>query len=344
MRYVALLLVVLLAPADAVAQRRVRLGPVFTAVSLQDGSGASHSFTAFGGAVALVTGDDSELGVAVARYDNLSPDNCARSLTFYALDSYFYPVGARGIAPFASTQIGLGQLTESNPRFGCGLLPNIQTTTEIGLGYGLGVRVSAGSHAVVMVEGRFFQVPHSAIQTLEARASASFAFGPMRQGEFLAGTLGPTISYLIPVSGPLRARAPFFGVRFRRDAKTKSTVGLQIDYAAFDITTGCATQCEPFAILFAPGYEAAVHPRWGRFYGEAGLLLAGFPAPGADRGIAQGLHGGLGADLYSGRAMVTLGARFLWLQRSSGENVFGVQIGAGVSPKLVHPKAAAAGH
>jgi len=190
-----------------------------------------------------------------------------------------------------------------------------------------------------MLEGRFFQVPHSAIQTLEARASASFAFGPRRQGDFLSGTLGPTVSFLIPVSGPLRARAPFPGVRFRRDAQGKSTVGLQIDYAALEITAGCTTQCEPFAILFAPGYETALHPRWGRFYGEAGLLLAGFPAEGADRGMAQGLHGGLGADFYAGRAMVSLSSRFIWLQRGSGENVFGVQIGAGVSPKLVHPKA-----
>lgn len=340
MRYTILLVIALNAVPNAAAQRRVRFGPTASAVSLQDGAGGSHSFTAFGGAVALLSGDDSEIGFAIARYDDLSPDNCARSLTFYAIDSYFYPVGVRGIAPFASTQVGLGSLRESTPQFGCGLLPNVATSTQIGLAYGLGLRVAAGSHVVAMLEGRFFQVPHSAIQTLEARASASFAFGPQRQGDFLSGTLGPTISYLIPISGPLRARAPFPGIRFRRDAQGKSTVGLQIDYAALEITSGCSAQCEPFAILFAPGYETALHRQWGRFYGEAGVLLAGFPAEGDDRGMAQGLHGGLGADVYAGRAMVSLSSRFIWLQRSSGENVFGVQIGAGVSPKLVHPKAA----
>ena len=327
--------------APAAAQRRLRIGPTITAAWLQDGLGSSHSFTAWGGALAFVTGDDSEMGFTIVRYDDLSADNCERSLTLYALDSYFYPIGARGIAPFASTQVGLGQLTESSPQFGCGLLPTTSQSTQIGLGYGLGLRIGAGSYAVAMLEGRFFQVPNSAIQTLEARASASFAFGPRREGNFLAGTLGPTVGVLIPIGGPLRARAPLAGVRFRRDAKGKSTVGLQIDYASLEITTGCSSDCTPFAVLFAPGYETALHPRWGRFYAEAGLLLAGFPAPGADRGMAQGLHGGFGADVYAGRAMVTLGSRLLWLQRSSGENVFGVQVGAGISPRLVHPKAAA---
>ena len=341
MRYAALLFALLVVAAPAGAQRRLRIGPTATAVWLQDGLGASHSFTALGGALAFVTGDDSEMGFAVVRYDDLSPDNCDRSLTLYALDSYFYPIGARGIAPFASTQLGVGRVTESTPQFGCGLLPTTGTTTQIAIGYGLGLRIAAGSHAVAMIEGRFFQVPNSAIQTLEARASASFAFGPRRDGAFLAGTLGPTVSMLIPVSGPLRARTPAAGVRFRRDAKGKSTVGLQIDYAPLEITTGCSSDCEPIAILFAPGYETALHPRWGRLYGEVGALLAGFPAPGADRGMAQGLHGGFGADVYAGRAMVTLGSRLLWLQRSSGDNVFAVQVGVGISPKLVHPKATA---
>lgn len=345
MRLVTLLVLVLIAVVPpATAQRRLRIGPTVSTTSLQDASGSSHSFTAFGGALALVTGDDSEMEFSVARYDDLSPDNCTRSLTFYGLDSYFYPIGVRGIAPFASTQVGLASLTESFPQFGCALIPNIEKSTQIGIAYGMGLRIAAGSHVVAMLEGRFFQVPNSAIQTLEARASASFAFGPQRQGDFLSGTLGPTVSYLIPISGSLQARAPFPGVRFRRDAKGKSTVGLQVDYAPLEITAGCSTRCEPFAILFAPGYESALHPRWGRFYGEVGLLLVGFPAEGADRGMAQGLHGGLGADVYAGRAMVTLSSRVIWLQRSSGENVFGVQVGAGVSPKLVHPKVAAASH
>ena len=345
MRYALLLVAALVVtPHPAVAQRRVRLGPTVTAAWLQDGVGASHSFTAYGGAITFLSGDDSEVGLTALRYDDLSPDNCVRSLTFFALDSYFYPIGARGIAPFASTQVGLGKLRESTPQFGCGVLPTIQNSTQIGIGYGLGLRIPAGSHAVAMIEGRFFQVPNSAIQTLEARAGASVAFGPKKEGEFLGGTLGPTVSVLIPISGPLRARAPLPGMRFRRDTRSKSTVGLQIDYASLEITPSCTSDCTPFAILFAPGYETALHPRWGRFYGEAGVLLAGFPGPGSDRGMAQGAHGGIGADVFAGKAMVTLSSRVVWLQRSSGENVFAVQIGAGVSPKLVHPKAAAPGH
>ena len=39
-------------------------------------------------------------------------------------------------------------------------------------------------------------------------------------------------------------------------------------------------------------------------------------------------------DLYGGRVMWNLNARLLWLQRNSGENVFGVQVGASLSPKL----------
>jgi hypothetical protein len=148
------------------------------------------------------------------------------------------------------------------------------------------------------------------------------------------------VSYLIPISGPLQARAPFVGVRFRRDTKKRSTVGLQIDYAPLKITEGCTTgSCEPFAILFAPGYESSLYASWGRFYGGAGLMLAGFPQSGADRGVAQGLHGGFGADLFAGRSVMTnINARLVWLQRKSKENVFGVQIGVSVSPRLERPQ------
>jgi hypothetical protein len=313
-----------------------------TFVSLQDGTGGAHGFSAYGASLALLTGDDSEIGLAVARYDELSPDDCVRELTFVALDSYFYPVGAGGFAPFAVTQVGLGNLKESDPRFGCGLLPNVVTSTEFGLAYGLGLRVGVGDHAVALIEGRFFQVPNSAIQALEARAQIAVAFGRPRSGQFLAGTLGPVVGYLIPLGGPLHARAPLAGVRFRRDTKRGGTIGLQIDYAALEITQGCSTRCDPVAIFFAPGYEASLHPSWGRLYGTLGALLAGFPAEGPDRGIAQGLQGGVGADVWAGaRVMWNVNARLAWLQRSSGENVFAVQLGIGISPRLVHPKAGA---
>jgi len=80
--------------------------------------------------------------------------------------------------------------------------------------------------------------------------------------------------------------------------------------------------------------RSSVRPAWGRVYGEVGLLIAGVYTQGPDRGVAQGLHGGLGADLYSGGLMWNVNARLLWLQRNSGENVFGVQLGVSLSPRL----------
>ena len=78
------------------------------------------------------------------------------------------------------------------------------------------------------------------------------------------------------------------------------------------------------------------------FYAELGLLLAGFPAIGADRGVAQGAHGGLGADIFSGRSLMTnVNARVLWLQRSepNNRNAFIVQVGVSLSPRLEHQRA-----
>src|SRR2546427_792113 len=241
------LLVAALTLASAVplhAQRRFRLGPAVSSMSLQGLSGASHSFTGYGGAVALITGDDGESGLSVIRYGDLGTDSPVRRLTLYARDSYYYPAGPRGI--------------------------------------------------------------------------------------------GPAASYLVPLSGPLRARSPFVGVRFRRDTKKPaSSVGLEIEFAPMKVVGSCTDPgCRPAAILFAPGYEAGVWPRWGRVYGEVGFLLAGFYTEGPDRGIAQGLHGGLGCDLTSGPMTWNFNARLLWLQRKSGENVFGVQVGLSLSPGL----------
>jgi len=69
---------------------------------------------------------------------------------------------------------------------------------------------------VALIEGRFFEVPNSGVQSLEARANLSLALGSPRTGEFQAGTVGPAVAALVPVSGPLRARGPLVGVRFRR--------------------------------------------------------------------------------------------------------------------------------
>jgi len=316
------------------AQRRFRLGPMLSSLSLEDASGTGHGFTAWGGSIALITGDDGETGLTVARYGDLALNSCERSLTLYALDSYYYPVGTRGVAPFASGELGLARVTDADQGL-LGLCGSTQPTSQLAIGFGLGVRVNAGSDVAALVEGRFLQVPNSAIQGLEARANVSLAFGSPHTGEFLDGTLGPAASVMIPIAGSLRGRAPFVGVRFRRDTKKTGSVGLQIDYAPLRITGSCPLSgCEESAVLFAPGYEASARPAWGRLYGELGLLLAGVYSEGPDRGLAQGAHGGIGVDLFGGRVMWNLNSRLLWLQRSNGENVFGVQVGVSVSPRI----------
>src|SRR2546430_3637105 len=323
--------------SSAHAQRRLRIGPTYSSLGLDDASGSGHGFSGFGGMLAFLTGDDGEAGVAVTRYRDLSTDNRARRLTLYALDSYYYPVGTRGVvAPFAATTLGLARVAESAPL--CVLLTcrdTVSTTSQLALAFGLGVRVNVGDAGVATVAGRFLEVPGSDIQALEAVANASVALGAVRKGEFLEGTVGPAASFLIPISGELRARAAFIGARFRRETKKAGTLGLQIDFAPLKLTAACPpTGCEEDAILFAPGYEKSARLAWGRLYGELGFLLGGVYSQGPDRGIAQGAHGGLGVDLYGGAVMWNLNSRLLWLQRNSGDNVFGVQVGVSVSPRI----------
>jgi len=337
----------LAAASSAHAQRRFRIGPTYSSLNLDDGSGSSHSFSGFGGSAALITGDDGETGLTIARYHDLSTDKGIRRMSLFALDSYYYPVGTRGVvAPFALTTLGLARVTELDSLcvlfISCSSTPS--ATSELALAFGLGLRVNVGDAGVASVAGRFLEVPGSQIQALEAVANASIAFGAVRKGAFLEGTVGPAASVLMPVSGDLRARAPFVGARFRRETKKGGTLGLAIDFAPLKITAGCpSTGCEEDAILFAPGYEASVRPAWGRLYGEVGFLLGGVYSQGPDRGIAQGAHGGLGADLYGGPVMWNVNARLLWLQRNSGENVFGVQLGLSVSPKIGRERAAEGG-
>ena len=160
------------------AQRRSRLGPVYSSLGLEDLSGSSHSFSSFGGSAALITGDDAESGITIARYNDLSTDGRVRRLTLFGLDSYYYPVGARGVvAPFAGTTLGLARVTEARP--GCLLLcgDTVSTSSQLALAFGLGVRLNVGSAAVATLEGRFLQVPGSDIQALEAVANASVALG-----------------------------------------------------------------------------------------------------------------------------------------------------------------------
>jgi hypothetical protein len=333
MRSACLLLLALVLVAPAAAQRPFRIGPTVSIIALDEGSG-TQQFVAYGGAVALLTGDESETGLTVARYGDLSSNACRRSLTFAGLESYYYPVGARGFAPFASTTVGLSVVTDEDPGLGGVCLP-AQPSTEIGIGFGLGARINIGPDVAGLFEGRFFQVPHSAIQTLEARASAVLSLGRPRPSQLLRGTAGPSLAFLAPLGGAFGARGPAVGARFRRDTRKAGTVALDIHYAPLEIREGCSSDCEPHAILFAPGYEASLRPAWGRVYGVLGALIAGFPAAGPDRGITQGAHGGLGVDVRTGpRLLLNVGARALWIQRSGGDSAFLLQIGASVSPSI----------
>jgi len=110
----------LIAAASAHGQRSIRVGPTYSSLSLEDLSGASHSFSSFGGSAALITGDDGETGLTIARYNDLSTDGRVRRLTLFGLDSYYYPVGARGVvSPFAGTTLGLARVAEQSPGACC---------------------------------------------------------------------------------------------------------------------------------------------------------------------------------------------------------------------------------
>src|SRR2546425_11218652 len=75
------------------AQRRFRLGPTLSSLSLEDASGTGHGFTAWGGAAALITGDDGETGLAVARYGDPAVNSCGGPLPLLAHRSYTSPEG-----------------------------------------------------------------------------------------------------------------------------------------------------------------------------------------------------------------------------------------------------------
>src|SRR2546428_3414219 len=288
------------------AQRPVRVGPTVSSLAVQDANGNSQSYSSFGPSIHLITGDDGESGHTVHRDNDLPSNTCTRQLTFIGVESAYYPLGATGVAPFASTELGLDRVTEAQAPllFSCTASTPVQTSNQLGIAFGLGVRL--GTNDVVgVLEGRFVQVPNSFVQGLEVRGTVSAAFGRPRQGELLQGTVGPAVSVLIPASGPLRGNGPLLGARFRRDTKKSGSLGLQIDYAPLQVTTTCTPPgCEPHAMLFAAGYEASVYAASGRVYGAIGPLLAGFYEQGPDRGIADGAQGGVGVGLFSGSALM----------------------------------------
>src|SRR5213076_764042 len=133
-----------LGASSAHAQRRARIGPTYSSITLEDRSGASHSFSSFGGSVALITGDEGETGLTIARYNDLSTDKGLRRLSLYALDSYYYPVGTRGVvAPFAVTALGLARVTEVDSLCLLSIIPcSASATSQLALAFGLGVRVN----------------------------------------------------------------------------------------------------------------------------------------------------------------------------------------------------------
>src|SRR6266566_569397 len=147
-----------LGASSAHAQRRVRIGPTYSSIRLEDGSGTSHNFSSFGGSVALITGDEGETGFTIARYNDLSTDKGLRRLSLYTLDSYYYPVGTRGVvAPFALTALGLARVTEIDSLCLLSIIPctaSASATSQFALGFGLGVRVNVGGAAVATLADR----------------------------------------------------------------------------------------------------------------------------------------------------------------------------------------------
>src|SRR5713101_9745277 len=115
MRTLTMVLIALAVAGNAAAQRRARIGPTVSSISIEDGAGGSQSFTSFGGTLAFLSGDDGEIGVGISRYGNLSSSNCVRQLTFVGFESNYYPIGAKGVAPFASSAVGLARVLDQDP-------------------------------------------------------------------------------------------------------------------------------------------------------------------------------------------------------------------------------------
>src|SRR5256714_14386542 len=165
----------LVAAAPAHGQRRFRVGPTYSSITLEDLSGNAHRFSSFGGSVALITGAEAETGVTVSRYNDLSTDGGLRRLTLFGLDSYYYPIGAHGVAPFATTELGLARVTESAPATQCPPLlcqDTVSTAGDIALAFRLGVRLHPGTGAVATLDGPLLQPTRDQLQALEAGRNA----------------------------------------------------------------------------------------------------------------------------------------------------------------------------
>jgi len=49
------------------AQRRARIGPTVSSISIEDGSGGSHAFPSSGASLAFLSGEDGEVGASLSR-------------------------------------------------------------------------------------------------------------------------------------------------------------------------------------------------------------------------------------------------------------------------------------
>src|SRR5436305_10959625 len=143
----------------APAQRQFRVGPTYSSITLEDLSGNGHTFSSFGGSAALITGYEGETGVSVSRYTDLSTDGGRRRLTLFGLDSYYYPIGARGVAPFAATELGLARVAESAPATQCPPLlcqDTVSTSSQLAFAFRLGVRAHVASRGGAPLAARIF--------------------------------------------------------------------------------------------------------------------------------------------------------------------------------------------
>ncbi len=61
-------LALLSAASPAAAQRRFRVGPILSSISIENGNGVASGYRGFGGTIALLIGDYDETGLVVARY------------------------------------------------------------------------------------------------------------------------------------------------------------------------------------------------------------------------------------------------------------------------------------
>src|SRR5437660_463338 len=159
MRTLSTILIALVIAGHAAAQRRVRLGPTVSSISIEGSSGAGQSFTGFGGSLAVLSGDDGEVGIGVSRFGDLSNNSCVRQMTFFGLESNYYPVGAKGVAPYASSSVGLARVTDQDVGL-LGVCSSATPTSEIGLGFGLGVRFNLGAQASAVLEGWVLLLPN----------------------------------------------------------------------------------------------------------------------------------------------------------------------------------------